>query len=150
MCSSRQARRSETPLSRRKATASLRSAMVMIVCEQLPEGVDLQVPFGQEALQPGVLLLELPLPPHLWEAHVAVAAPPAIGGVLGDAVLAAEWADGLLTGIGLLEEVDDLWLAESTRAHRIRSLPGADSPIPGGPALRERVTRTIGRTHAMK
>jgi hypothetical protein len=135
MCSSRQARRSVTPRPRRKATASLRSAKITIFCEQLPEGVNLQVALGEEPLESGVLLLEASLPSQFGDSHAAVAASPAVEGVHGDAVVTAELADGLLADLGLPEDVDDLRLAEPTLTHRIRSLDWADSTISGGPVF---------------
>src|SRR5262249_18170366 len=69
-------------------------------CEQLPEGVNLQIPLGQEPLESGVLLLKVSLPPQFWDPHAAVAASPAGEGVHGDAVVAAELPDGLLADVG--------------------------------------------------
>src|SRR5262245_35377641 len=102
MCSSRQARRSETPRPRKKATASLRSATVTIFCEQLPEGINLQVALGQEPLDSSVLRLEVSQSPQFGDSQAAVAASPAVERVLGDAMVAAELADGRLADLGLL------------------------------------------------
>jgi hypothetical protein len=112
-------------------------------CEQLPEGVNLQVALGEEPLRSGVLLLEASLPSQFGDSHAAVAAPPAVEGVYGDAVVAAELADGLLADFGLPEDVDDLRLAEPALAHRIRSLAWADSTISGGPVFGGQVRMPI-------
>src|SRR5262249_31591344 len=101
-------------------------------CEQLPEGFNLQVALGQEPLESGVLLLEVSLPPQFGDYHAAGAASPAVEGIHGDAVVAAELADGRLAELGLPEDVDDLRLAEPALTHRIRSFAWADSPISGG------------------
>jgi hypothetical protein len=135
MCGSRQARRSEIPRPRRKATASLRSAKVTIFCEQIPECVNLQVALGHEPLESGVLLLDVTLPPQFGDSHAAVAASPAVQGVHGDAVVTAELADVRFAAVSLPEDVDDLRLAEPALAHRIRSLAWADSIIFGGPVF---------------
>ena len=110
-------------------------------CEQLPEGVNLQVALGQEPLESGVLLLEASLSPQFGDSHAPVAASPAVEGVHGDAVVTAELADGLFTDLGLPEDVDDLRLAEPALAIESAPLPGRILPIPvvqfsGGRSLR--------------
>jgi hypothetical protein len=68
-----------------------------LFCEQLLECVDFEIALGKEPLEPRVLVFEFFEPLNLSNRHAAVLLAPAIKGRLGNAVFAADGADGLLT-----------------------------------------------------
>jgi hypothetical protein len=83
------------------------------------QGTHFQVALGEEPLESGVLPLEVSLSPQFGDTHAALAASPAVGGVHGDAMVAAELADSVLADVGLPEDVDDLRLAEADSGKKI-------------------------------
>src|SRR5689334_25180374 len=72
-------------------------------CEQLFEGVDFQIAFSQQPLEPGMLFLELLEALNLVDGHPAIDFAPAIERMLGDTMGAADRRDGLLTFLRLLQ-----------------------------------------------
>jgi len=67
-------------------------------------------------LQPVVLLLDLPQPPRLPDSQAAVLGLPVVVALLADLVRAAQVPD-VRPGLALLQNPDDLLLAETTLPH---------------------------------
>lgn len=85
--------------------------------DEFPECVVFHGEIGIHALELGMLGFELLDALELGQTHAAVFTLPVVEGGLADAVLAADVAD-LQSGVGLLEDGDDLGLSEFALFHR--------------------------------
>src|SRR5262249_41475462 len=90
-----------------------------LFCEQLLGGIQLQGALRQEALEPAVLPFPFTQSGRLRDRHVAVFLAPAREGCLGDTVRSADGCDGLLTPLRLLQDPDDLFLADLPLLHAV-------------------------------
>jgi hypothetical protein len=84
--------------------------------DEFPERIVFHGEVGIHALELGVLCLEFLDALEFGHAHAAVFALPVIEGRLGNAVLAADVGD-LQSGVGFLEDRDDLGLGEFALLH---------------------------------
>ena len=87
--------------------------------------VPIQRQIGHEALQPGVLVPQLPQLAHLEQPEVAVALLPVVVRRLADPHLPAH-VRNLLAGVALLEGEQDLFLGELGLFHRFLALSRKD------------------------
>ena len=85
--------------------------------EQFLDDVHLQVALGQQAFEAGVFFLHLAQAGGFVGGGAAEARAPAVEAVFGDVVLAADFGDGLLALLGLLQEGDDLLVSELVLLH---------------------------------
>jgi hypothetical protein len=88
--------------------------------------VPIQRQIGHQALQPGVLVPQLPELTNLQEPHVRVALLPDVVRRLADPHLSADIRNRL-TGVPLLEGKQNLLLGVPGLLHRFLSLPYKDS-----------------------
>ena len=77
--------------------------------EDALEGVDVEVRFGQELLELGVLAFQLFQPPGVGYVHAAELGPPLVERGVAEAAFAAELLDRH-PGLGLLEKANDLFI----------------------------------------
>lgn len=97
--------------------------------DQLLQRRLVQLRFGQQLLEPGVLLLELTQPLGVRDLHAAVLGLPAINRVLDNAIPARQLADRL-AGLVLLEDRNNLLVRIPLPLHRGTSLGSTYKEIP--------------------
>jgi hypothetical protein len=88
--------------------------------------VPIQRQIGHQALEPRLLITQLPELANLQETHVRVALLPHVVGRFANTHLPADIRNRL-PGISLLEGKQDLLLGKSALLHRFLSLPYKDS-----------------------
>jgi RHS repeat-associated protein len=88
-------------------------------CEGLLERVHLQVPLGQQPLQPRILLLQITEPLHVAGAQAPKAMAPAVIRRLGNPFLSAKDSDRSLTLLCLLQKSDNLLVSELSVSHLV-------------------------------
>src|SRR5512137_3066461 len=81
---------------------------------------------GQQPLELGVLLLKFPQPPRIRHVHAAEAGAPLVERGVAEAALPAQLLDRH-PGLALLQEPNDLFLAESALLH-VRHSPERRTP----------------------
>jgi hypothetical protein len=86
----------------------------------------IQGQIGDQALQPGILVPQLPELPNFQETHVGVSLLPDVVGRLADPHLPTD-VRNRLAGIALLQGKQDLLLGELRLLHRFLSLPYKDA-----------------------
>ena len=95
-----------------------------VFSQDLLDRVDLQVPLGQEPLEPLVFLLQLPQSSRLRDRKPRVLAPPPIERELRNPLLPADLHDRHPARFSLLQNPDDLLLSEPLLLHRSSSFLG--------------------------
>ena len=91
----------------------------------LLQHMPIQCRIGHQALQPGILVTELPKLAHFEQPEVAIALLPVVVRRLADPHLPAHIRDRL-TGVPLLQSKQDLLLVEPRLPHCFLSLPCKD------------------------
>lgn len=80
----------------------------LLFCQILLQGVNGETAFGRKAFETGVLPLQLFEPLGFGNAHPAILLAPAVKGSLGQTVFAADFHNGLVADLSLMQKGDDL------------------------------------------
>ncbi len=89
----------------------------MLFPQQLFERIHLKHAFGQEPLEPGILLLQFFEALGFGDRHAAKLFAPAIEGAFRDTVRPTDCADRLVALFGLLQDLDNLFGGVLTGFH---------------------------------
>jgi len=116
----RQSHARDTATSRfsKHRTSWRRSLTSGVFFEDLPHDVDLDVPLGQQPLEPRVLLLQFPRPLHIRLGHRPELPLPDVKLVGAEPVLPGKLLGGLGPELGFAKKPDDLFIRKSLLNHR--------------------------------